>query len=560
MFANGLTTVTGAAAPVILDEAEASLNKREASERAPLLAEVDAPSISSPTFLQTAWDVSTFSAPFAISRVAVAVNVIVNGLVTPYIGPNAVAAGPEMISTVYAILGPGRAILLATGILVGKLQGEIKKLTEQGKMAEVEKRQKAIGRQLMQSFIFGTALGIPSIAIMVGMGPILQHVGMSPEVVSDIEGFLNGTAVGLMPIFWSTSDQQFAMGTGLKNLPMIFGTLFPVLSMAIGYPLALGLGGLPKLGTAGLGYGMSAAAWISFIALRLYFLKPEFKPYGIYKVPFETVFKDIGELLKLGLPLGYQALTEWGNLFALSQLLTDKDVAIAANGSFQMITAWTLVSAALGQGVSIKISNILGQMQVIANEPAALSSQNDLRVLDRNIRKVGNAGIVVGALATLLFSGAIIGGAQEIQSIFVSQDSPNYDQVMDMAKLMLIANAVGLIVDTIRNVAASGLAGSKDVMFAPTVSLLAMSFLALITGGLLTRYWDMDSNLLFITRNVGILLAASAIIHRWSNKDYMPKPNPEVRAVPEVRARREALCWSSANSGASAYSEIKYEA
>ena len=69
---------------------------------------------------QATKSISHIAVPFALARLAVAVNVLCNGFITSKIGPNAVAAGPEMISTVYAVAGPVRSILLTTGILIGK--------------------------------------------------------------------------------------------------------------------------------------------------------------------------------------------------------------------------------------------------------------------------------------------------------------------------------------------------------------------------------------------------------------------------------------------------------
>lgn len=470
------------------------------------------------SYPRAAWDISRFSLPFAISRLAVATNVIINGSITPKIGPNAAAAGPQMISIVYAVLGPGRSILLSTGILVGKKYGEVQALLKSGKIAEAKEVQEAIGDQLRQSIVFGTILGIPSMAFMIAMGPILKSTGMDPAVANEVAGFLNGTASGLLPMFWSTSDQQFAMGTGYKNTPMIFGTIFPLLSMAIGYPFALGSFGLPKLGTAGLGYGMSAAAWISFASLRLYFFTAEFSPYKIYKCQTQGLFNKFSELWKLGLPLGFQALTEWGNLFFLSSLLAHKGskASMAANGSFQIITATTLISAALGQGISIKISEYLGKMKIAEQ----LGHFAELDVINTNIRRIGNAGITVGSIAATGLMACLVTMPKQIQSIFVSHDDPDYEEVVTMAQAMLITNAIGLILDTVRNLSASALSGSKDVLFAPIISLLMMSLMALGFGALLTEHWDYDANCLFITRDIGILAAAFGVSMRWFMKNY----------------------------------------
>ncbi len=473
------------------------------------------------SYLQATGNIIRFSLPFTISRVAVAANVLANGSVTPTIGADAAAAGPLMISVVYAVLGPGRSILLSTGILIGKKYGEVQALLKAGNNAEASRIQVEIGTQLRQSFLFGTGLGLVSMGIMIGMGPILQTTGLNENIVHEVEGFLNSTAVGMLPIYWSTSDQQFGMATGHKYIPMVFGTLFPILSMAIGYPLALGLLGLPKLGTVGLGAGMAAAAWLSFISLRCYFLKSEFAPYQIYKMSLQGITNQFSELLKLGMPLGFQALTEWGNLFALSNLVGNKGfkVSMAANGSFQIITAATLITAALGQGISVKISEQLGKMK-IADQ---LEQYKDVMVINNNIKRLGNAGIITGTIATAALTAVLCSLPKQIQSMFISHDDKSYEEILLMSQAILMINAIGLIADTIRNMSASALGGSKDVMFAPIISLVTMSVLALSIGGIVSNYLDYDANWLFITRDIGILAAAVGISAKWLMKSHVPQ-------------------------------------
>ena len=91
--------------------------------------------------------------------------------------------------------------------------------------------------------------------------------------------------------------------------------------MGFGYPLALGALGLPMLGVTGLGYGMTAAAVVSFAGLRLYFLRNEFAAYQLFKLNLHGLFKDFLPMVKFGMTMGFQALTEWGNLAILSTLL-----------------------------------------------------------------------------------------------------------------------------------------------------------------------------------------------------------------------------------------------
>jgi multidrug resistance protein, MATE family len=488
------------------------------------------------TLRDAARDVSRISWPFALSRLGVSANILGNGFVTPHIGADAVAAGPVMISAAYAIIGPPRSVLLTTGILIGKVHGEIKALeADASNSMKIEQLKQSIGVLLRQSFLLGTLLGAGATAVMLALTPILKTTSIDPGVQKNISDFLNATAIGLLPMFWSTSDQQFAMATDRKYLPMFFGSLFPVLSMILGYPLALGAGSLPKLGTAGLGYGMSAASWISFLSLRAYFLKSEFADYNIYKKEIAGLLEKMSDLCRLGFPMGFQALTEWGNLFAMSQLLvpTGKDSAMAANASFQIISSFAILSSAIGQGISVKIAQQLGMLKT-ANDD---NNTADMAICSDNAKMLGNAGAGVAVTISAVVALVLVAFAEKIQSVFVANDSANYDDVMQLGKIMLITNAVSLILDTTRNMPSSALAGSKDVLFAPTVSMLSMSVAALAVGWHLSVQQNLSPNYLFVTRNIGIVIAAAAIGIRWSRKSHLPPA-----ANTQIASRDNSLC------------------
>lgn len=487
-------------------------------------------------FLDAVKAIGSFCWPFALSRLAVAINILANGAVTPEIGENAVAAGPIMISSVYAILGPVRSFLLSTGILIGKKHGEIKELRKcvDDKTVQIKKLEEEIGTLSRQSVLFGTFLGLVATGLMVAVSPILKTTDMNPSVVKAVQGFLDGTATGLLPIFWSTSDQQFCLATDRKYLPMFFGTLFPILTMAIGYPLALRSNELG--GTAGLGYGMSIASWVSFISLRLYFLKEEFSPYQLYKMEIAGLFDRISEFSKLGFPMAFQALSEWGNLFGLSLMLAHHSNAgsIASNGSFQLITAFTLVAMGIGQGITVKVSQELGKLKAAQNQ----HYNSEAVVYSNNAKTLGYAGILFGTMTAVLCAAIFVAVFKPVQNLFVKTDNTNEDAIIDLARMMWITNAISLIIDTLSNMTSSALAGSKDVMFSPAIRLLMMSAIGIPTAFITTEFAHQNANYFFIIRTLGILAGAGFIGNRLYSKNYSKPEATTENSSPQTHESR----------------------
>lgn len=485
--------------------------------------------ISPLSYLAAMKIVSLFAIPFTLSRIAVAVNVIGNGIVFAKLGDNAAASGSLSTTIIYAVAGSARTALLSTGIIAAKHHGLATEFERNNDRLSAENEYTRIGDISRQGLIFGTLLAIPSAGIMFGIGPLLSVMGISSDVVQDTRDILLSTMIGLLPIYWSTTDQQVALSIKYKNIPLIFGGAYAGLSMLIGYPLALGYFGLPKLGTTGLGYGTAAAAWISFLALRIYFWREEFNHYHLFAIKLSGLGNEAPRMAKLGFSMGFQAITDWGNLTVLSALLdkSAKNASIAALASIQCITAFTLATSGLGQTVSVQISNLLGQMDALQQ----MNHRQSMTIINSNIKKIGNAGIIIAEIASLAACGILTGLPKQIDAVFMNTDDVDA-QTLLLAQAMLIANGIGFIIDTIRNIGASALSGSKDVLFAPIVSLITMSVMGLTVGGCLSMLLGLSANWLFITRDVGILLAAVAIMHRWLTKDYMPEMENNNVATP----------------------------
>lgn len=487
--------------------------------------------IEAMTYLQSIKSVGAFAAPFTLSRVAVAVNVIANGFVIARLGGDASAAGPIMVSSLYSILTACAGVLLSTGILIGKLHGEVEQHLQLDNLEEAQLTQKEIGHALRQSFVLSIILAIPSVTAMLMMSQLLEVSGISSEIALQAQQFLTGTTAGVLPMYWSICDQQFAMATGHPNLPLITGLLYVGLSMAIGYPLALGGLGLVGMGPAGLGYGMAVAGWVSFLGLRAYFLREQFKPYALYDPRYRNFFNGFSDFFTLGIPLGAQALSEWGNLTILSTLvgLSGKRAAIASLGSFEIISSVSLMSGALGQAVSVKIANLLGEMSILEKQ----GLHQEMAIQNDNIKITGNSALIIGVVANIILSAFMAGCAHQINSLLISSEYSDDNYVKWLAQIMMYTNAIGLIFDTIRTLAGGALGGSKDVIFASVVSLITISLVGLTCGGLLTNYAHYNANFLFITRNAGIVLAAVMILAKWYIKDHIPEATNEMEVKDE---------------------------
>jgi MATE family multidrug resistance protein len=483
--------------------------------------------------------------PFTLSNLSLAAYTIGNGIVLGQIGEKAVASGPLMATFAYSIFSTVNGILYATGIFIGDLNG----LT----IADPSKARE-IGSLMRDSWLIATGLAVPSLALMLNSGAILEQSGIAADVAKEVQDYFTGISYGLIPIYLNFCDQQLTLGLNDQKATLISGIAYSIMAAAFGYPLALGAFGLPRLGTAGMGYGASISGLISLLGLRAYLQKEAFARYGLYAVnrcnlqAIKQFFvKDVKDFLKVGAPIGLQNLSEWGSLAILSLLAGQlgSDVLKATQVSIIPVSAFNVLILALAQATGVSVADCLG-----AAKGSLLfeGDSNTYQIALRNSKILGAASLSLGSAATLIIGALFIVLREQILSLFLGDPTldPTADQkVKDMAENMLIINGAGIITDTVRNVAGGGLRGYQDVNFVPIVSFIMMSVVGLSLGATLSLVLDEGADSLFITRYLGILVAAMATLKRFFN--FVPEVGPRTPSSFFTRNDGKSYCCSFFN-------------
>lgn len=411
---------------------------------------------------------------------------------------------------------------------------------------------------LRRSWVIASLLVIPSATLMLTSGAMLRAAGIEDDVAQEVQNYFKGISYGLLPIFLNFCDQQMTLAVGHKQTTLVSGTAYSVMAALFGYPLALGSFGLPKSGAAGIGYGASISGLISFLALRAYFLiNKEYAQYGLFQFTgflnkqdfIRYVTKDIKQFMEMGVPIGLQNLSEWGNLAVLSMLVGQlgSDVLEATQVSIIPISAFNVLILALTQATGVCVADSFG----LANGYLLAGKEDYKKIALRNSKILGYTGLAIGSVVSLLIAGLFIGIPKQISSLFLSSDNSDSsaaeEDILDLAGTMLLINGIGLIIDTIRNIAGGGLRGYEDVTFVPIVSFVMMSVLGLTIGGVLALEFDKGAESLFITRNIGLFVAAAVILYRFYALD------PETRLT-DLATRARATSVGSPTPGSAQFS------
>lgn len=444
-----------------------------------------------------------FTAPLALGRVAVVVNNLGNGLVFTLLNTESAAAGAIITTIINACLAPTRnALQSETMMIVDRLSAN---------------RQDEIGGVVFKGWAVSLLYTLPIVGIFLSTGYFLRLINISDDIAQEVEHFLVPFSAAVFPILGSAADQFFAIGIKKPNINLVIGLVGVVLSMSISYPLAFGWLGLPKVGIAGLGIGAAVSAWLNLIILRLYYLfNKDFRPYHLFKAKFANNGSDLIKLLKVGIPIGLLSLIDWTDLFTLTLLsgVLGKNVLIAMEVSLQPICAYYLILQSLAQATSRLIADEVKILSTLANDNRTNKKLKE--IVNTNIRRFAYCANIIGVTGSAVMCGLFVGIPKQLTEFFGTDSSnPNFNEILITAQAILLINGVGLLFDAPRNIAAGILRGFDDVIFAPLINFITMLVIGLSAGGVISLLLDWGANWLFITRDIGIILAAAGLVARW---------------------------------------------
>lgn len=456
---------------------------------------------------------------YIIARGIFAGVILGNAVVITYFSPQAVIAAP-LITTMHAmVMGTMRGTLFATGIISGQLNGE-------GKFKE-------IGQVNRHGWVMSVILSIPADVILLNAHHIYHALGASDAVTQDVQSYFYSYIWAEPGILFLTCDYQLALAAKKTKVLLISGISFSALSALFGYLLALGPGPFPRLEWAGLGYGTVIATYVTLGGVRLYFYRSsDFEKFKLFAYRSHETFynrlKTIGRgllrILKLGSQLGAERFGEWFNLWMLSVLALEagEHVLIAEQVAVEPMKAVNLILLAMVQSTGVVVANAVGQ----SNRALQLQDPGSYADARENARRLGNVSIITGVGLAAIGTAIIVPLRNQLIQL-LTHDHKKLDQsTIVLAQAAVLYFGIRLLVDVPRNNGAGALRGFKDALYAPILSFIFMSLLMLPLGGVFTLVLDWGAEWLFITQDIGVLLAAVAIVRRWlitSRVEDMPE-------------------------------------
>ncbi|HET9484062.1 MAG TPA: MATE family efflux transporter [Xanthomonadales bacterium] len=248
------------------------------------------------------------------------------------------------------------ALLAVIGIMMA-VSPTVAQLDGAGRRAET-------GHVFRQAMWLAAALGIGFFAALRNARPLLVAAGVDAEIVPGALEFLDAIAWGAPALAFFFAMKNFSEGLSLTRPTLYFSALGAVVLLPVAYVMMYGRLGFPALGARGAGYAHALVLWLEvacfavYIATRRHYHSAE--PFTRFERPDP---KAIGELLRIGLPMGFAVFME-GTLFVATALLAGRlgTVPAAAHQiAINVASVTFMLPLGIGMATTVRVGNAVGR-------------------------------------------------------------------------------------------------------------------------------------------------------------------------------------------------------
>ncbi len=321
------------------------------------------------------------------------------------------------------------------------------------------------------------------------LSSLFLMLGQSPAIISYAESYLRALSWGLFPTFAVIVFLEVIIGVGDSRLVLILNLMLAILNVAFSYIFIFGKLGLPALGIAGAGWGVTVSQFVACIVCVLYmFSNRHYKNY--FKNMFDNAYASFGwEIIKLGLPQGLMYSIEVGFFFALALCMGAINTsALAANQiAMQYVALFGSVCFAVAQAITVRMGYLIGA-----------------KALD-DAKKVVYIGMILSFLIMLIPAISYFLNPLFFISIIINTGKMS-QSVIDYAVQLLMLCGVFQVFEALRIALFGSLRALKDTKFSMLTSVICFWLFALPVGYWLAHYTMLGGSGFWIATIASVVL------------------------------------------------------
>lgn len=441
-----------------------------------------------PRIARELWETAVLALPLVVSQLsAVGMNAI-----------DAVLAGHHGAATLGAVaIGASiwsLALVVAIGVTMA-VPPSVAQLDGAG-------RRDAIGPLFRQALWLALGLGLLLWLALRGAIPLVRVIGIDPVLVDDVAGFLRAVSWGAPALAAFFTLRGMSAGIGITRPTMYFSLMALVLLGPIAWVLLHGGYGIPAMGAAGIGAATAIVLWLEAIAFALYVLwHPAYADLALTARLERPQWAAIGELLRIGVPMGVTVLMEAGLFIATTLTIGTLGAATVASHQVALNVAslFFMIPLGIAMATTVRVGNAVGRGDA------------------EGVRFAGNAGIGL-TFGTQAVSATIMLALPTAIASLYSNDAA----VIALAAELLVLAALFQFPDGIQAAANGALRGLKDTRVPMFITTFAYWGVGMPVGWWLAFPRAMGAQGMWIGLIAGLGVAALLLALRFRRLSRLP--------------------------------------
>ncbi|WP_239496357.1 MATE family efflux transporter [Salinicola peritrichatus] len=394
-------------------------------------------------------------------------------------------------------------------LMTGTLMGVTPIVAHQVGGGHFERVRGKVHQALWVALVFGCC---SALALTLGARGIFRWMQIPADVADLANDYLTAVAFGIPAVAFYQALRAFSDGmhhtrpslwmslAGLGvNIPSNFLLIYggPGLVEMLGNGVPVLLRQLPALGALGCGIATAISMWAMCLGMAWYTRRSRaYAPVNLWEAPTAPCWREIGELLYIGLPIGLAIFFEV-TLFTVITLLVAYlgEITVAAHQIALNVTSILfMLPLSLSMALTVRVSNRLGAGDSV------------------EARFVAWNGIAIGCLLALFNSLLIWLIAKPVLSLYTSNT-----EVQDLAMSLILLAMLFQISDSLQVNLAGALRGYKDTRVVMGITLISYWLIGLGCGHWLGRglggFDALGIHGYWIGLNAG--LTAAAVLLGW---------------------------------------------
>lgn len=365
-----------------------------------------------------------------------------------------------------------------------------------------EKDHHGISLVLRDGLILALLTFIPTFFLLWYMAPLLSLFGQQKTLVILARAYLHGLAWGLLPKLILIVLFEFIIGLGHTRVVTLFSILSIPFYIFFSFSLIFGRFGLPQIGIAGAGWGITIGDWITAIALIAYvFSSRHYQRYvsGIFNFK-KTSF--LLEMLHLGLPLGLMYSFEVGFFFVISVFMGLVGIQFLAANQITMQYLGPLMGIifSIAQAITVRMGHELGAGEINAAERA------------------GYAGTIIAFLFMLLIAACYWLIPKLLIAVDFDVSDPKNSSIVQIAQQFFFIAAFFQILEATRIALFGALRALKDTKFTLLISVISFWVLSLPLGYGFVFWFNLGGEGFWISMVIGTTFSVILLLKRFQHK------------------------------------------